>query len=189
MPKKINYQLTENELKAVENAQKHGVSSPLRQRATGIRLLHLGKAPSEVAKILNVSQATVYNWHERFRERGIESLADEPRSGRPPLATAAYCQLLESVIATDPSELGYGFTIWTLERLCAHLHKETGIRLSDDTLRTVLAQHHFVYRRPKHDLRPLQAPAARQSAEALLDSLKKKRKMAQSNYSLWTKLP
>ncbi len=189
MPKKLNYQLNENELKAVENAQKNGTSSPLRQRATGIRLLHLGKAPAEVAELLNVALATVYNWHERFRKGGIASLSDEPRSGRPPLATAAYCQVLERVITTDPSELGYGFTIWTLERLCAHLHKETGISLSDDTLRTVLAQHDFVYRRPKHDLRPLQAPAARRSAEELLESLKKKPKGAKSNYSLWTKVP
>lgn len=189
MPKKLNYQLSESELKAVEIAQRKGTSSALRQRATGIRLLHLGKTPTEVSEILNVSLATVYNWHERFRKKGVEGLGDESRSGRPPLATVEYCQVLERAIATDPTELGYGFTIWTLKRLCAHLHKETGIRLSKDTLRSVLAEHDFVYRRPKHDLRPLQTAAARRSAEELLESLKKKPKEAKSNYSLWTKVP
>lgn len=189
MPKKNNYQLDAQQLQAVESAQKNGASPQIRLRATGIRLLHMGKKPAEVAEILNVVPATVYNWHERFCEGGVANLADEERSGRRPLATPEYCQTLEKVIETDPSELGYGFTIWTIPRLLEHMQTVTGIRMSDDTLRTVLERQAFVYRRPKHDLRPLQDPAARQSAEELLEMLKKKRKQAKSNYSLWTKAP
>lgn len=189
MPKKINYQLDEKQLQAVESAQKSGASPQIRLRATGIRLLHMGRKPSEVAEILNVVPATVYNWHERFREGGVASLADEERSGRPHLATPEYCQTLEQVIETDPSELGYGFTLWTIPRLLDHMQTVTGICLSDDTLRSVLERQDFVYRRPKHDLRPLQEPAARQSADELLEMLKKRPKPAKSNYSLWTKAP
>lgn len=187
MPKKINYQLSKSELESIERAQKNGSGPQVRQRATGIRLLHLGKKPSEVAELLNVTLATVYNWHERWRNAGIAGLSDDPRSGRPHSATAEYCEKLEGLIETDPTELGYGFTLWTIDRLMAHLEKETGIRMSDETFRGVLRRNSYVYRRPKHDLTPLQDAEAKQSAEELLESLKKKPKPVKSNYSLWTK--
>ena len=189
MPKKINYQLDEQQVQAVEEAQKHGASGQIRLRATGIRLLHQGRKPNEVAEILNVAPATVYNWHEHFREKGVASLGDKPRSGRPLSATPEYCQALEQALQSDPSELGYDFTIWTISRLLAHLQKVTQILLSDDTLRTLLARQEYVYRRPKHDLRHLQDAEKRQTAEEWLDLLKKKPKQAKSNYSLWTKAP
>lgn len=189
MPKQINYQLSKNELEQVEKAQKTGSSPQVRQRATGIRLLHMGKKPAEVAELLNVTVSTVYEWHKRWRTRGIAGLEDEPRCGRPQLATAEYCTKLAGLLECDPQELGYAFTVWTLDRLIAHLEKETGIRLSDETLRNVLERNGYVYRRPKHDLKPLQDPAAKERAETLVEALKKKRKLEKSNYSLWTKPP
>lgn len=189
MPKKITYKLSESELEAVESAQKNGAGAQVRQRATGLRLLHLGKKPAEVAELLNVTVATVYNWHERWRKQGISGLSDAPRSGRPMVATAEYCERLEAAIETEPTELGYGFTLWTIDRLMAHLAKETGITMSDETFRGVLKRNSYVYRRPKHDLEPLQDAEAKQTAEELLEMLKKKPKPAKSNYSLWTKQP
>lgn len=173
MPKQINYQLSKNEREQVEKAQKTGPSPQVRQRATGIRLLHMGKKPGEVAELLNVTVSTVYEWHKRWRERGIDGLEDEPRSGRPQLATAEYCTKLEALLERDPQELGYGFTLWTLDRLIAHLKQETGISMSDETFRKVLQYNGYVYRRPKHDLNPLQDAEAKQTAEELLESLKK----------------
>ena len=187
MPKQINYQLSEDELKQIETAQRLSPDPRVRQRATGVRLLHLGKKPAEVAALLNVSQATVFNWHAEWRAEGVAGFSDQPRSGRPPLADEAYRAKVETVIETDPTALGYGFTCWTLQRLIAHLAKETGIQVSVNTMRSVLASQDYVCRRPKHDLKPLQDASARATAKELLEELKKKPKPARSNYSLWTK--
>lgn len=65
--------------------------------------------------------------------------------------------------------------------------QETGIEMSDETLRQVLAEEDYVYRRPKHDLPPLQDKAARERAEEMLEMLKKKSKPTPSNFTLWTK--
>jgi transposase len=189
MPKRIQYQLNDNELKALEDVQRRDGNPRVRQRATGIRLLHLGKKPQEVAELLNVSLGTVYNWHASWRQAGVAGLADEVRSGRPRLGNEDYCAKLEEVMVTDPSALGYGFTCWTIERLMAHLAKVTGISMSDETFRQLLAAQAYVYRRPKHDLKPLQDAQARTTAQALLEELKKKPKSVRSNYSLWTKRP
>ena len=189
MPKKIDYQLSEDELDQMEKAQRTSPDPRVRQRATGLRLLHFGKKPAEVAELLNVSRATVSNWHADWRAEGIAGLSDQARSGRPPLADEAYRAKLEAVIETDPTTLGYGFTGWTIQRLIAHLAKATGIRVSVNTMRNVLASQDYVYRRPKHDLKPLQDAEAKATAQALLADLKKRPKPVRSNYSLWTKRP
>jgi putative transposase len=187
MPKRINYQLSEAEQAVIKQAMRSDRRSEVRQRAQVIRLLHLGKKPAEVAEVMAISLVSVYGWHKRWRTEGVEGLADKPRSGRPPLATAEYRTKLAEVLSRDPSEFGYSFTVWTLARLLAHLAKETEITLSEDTLRTLLKEQDYVYRRPKHDLKPLQDQAAKQRALEILEMLKKKPLPARSNYSLWTK--
>jgi transposase len=189
MPKQLKYQLSETELKQIEQAIKSAPEPRVRQRATGIRLLHLGKKPEEAAELLNVAIGTIYNWHERWRENGLAGLSDAPRSGRPTLADENYTVKLAEVLETDPTTLGYGFTIWTIDRLRAHMAKITNIRMSDETFRAVLRQNDYVYRRPKHDLKPLQDQEARDRAEEIIADLKKKPKTTRSSYSLWTKLP
>ena len=189
MPKQLNYQLNETELKQIEQAIKTAPDPRVRQRATGIRLLHLGKKPEEVAELLSVTTVTVYNWHGRWRENGLPGLHDAPRSGRPTLADENYSARLGEELDKDPATLGYGFTIWTIDRLRAHMAKITGIQMSDETCRAVLRQNDYVYRRPKHDLKPLQDPEARERAEEIIADFKKKPKTTRSSYSLWTKQP
>jgi len=69
----------------------------------------------------------------------------------------------------------------------AHMEKETGVTMTDRTFRNILDRMDYVYRRPKHDLTPLQDKEAKQHAEETLETLKKKPKAAKSTYSLWTK--
>lgn len=90
-------------------------------------------------------------------------------------------------MATEPHELGYGFNVWDTRRLMAHMEKETGVTMTDRTFRNILERMDYVYRRPKHDVTPLQDKAAKQRAEETLETLKKKPQEAKSNYSLWTK--
>jgi transposase len=189
MPKRIDYQLSEREQKVIKQAIRSDPRPEVRQRAQVIRLLHLGKKPAEVAELMGISLVSAYGWHERWRREGVEGLADKPRSGRPPLATAEYRAKLAEVMGKEPSTFGYSFTVWTVARLIAHLAQETEIRLSEDTLRTLLKEQDYVYRRPKHDLKPLQDKAAKQRALETLEMLKKRPRPASSNYSLWTKRP
>jgi transposase len=187
MPKKLTYQLTEEGLREIVEAIKHDKRPEVRQRAMGLRLLHEGKVPKEVAAFLSVSQPTVYDWHHRWQDQGLEGLANRPKSGRPVKANQNYIEILEQVVDQDPQELGYAFSIWTTERLRLHLKAKTGVELKPTQFRALLKEHDFVYRRPKHDLTNLQDANARQAAEEWLQELKKAPKRARSTYSLWTK--
>jgi transposase len=189
MPKTLNFTLSESDLAVVNQGIKKDKRPEVRQRAIGLRMLHEGHKPEEVAQLMSVSQPTVYDWHHRWQENGLEGLANRPKSGRPRKSDEAYVAQLEQVVEQDPQELGYNFTIWTMERLRLHLEKETGVRLGITQFRALLLENDFVYRRPKHDLKQLQDAEAREAAEEWLERQKKEPKQARSTFSLWTKAP
>jgi transposase len=186
---RINYTLNEEQLAAIKQAMKHAKRPEVRQRATAIHLLHKGHRPGEVAKMMAVRQGTIYEWHQRWREGGVDGLANRPKSGRPGKADARYCKMLEEVLEQEPAELGYDFALWTVDRLRMHLEKETGVSLSAGRFRALLRKHDYVYRRPKHDLSELQDEEAREAAREFLDEVKKSPSLANLNSSLWTKQP
>jgi transposase len=187
MPKQINYQLNEEQLAVVRQAMKHDKRPEVRHRATALHLLHQGMKPQAVADTLAVSLGSIHKWHARWRQGGLDALANQPKSGAPPKADEAYWQRVEEVVAQAPAAFGYRFSVWTAERLIAHMAQETGTELSVSRFQTVMRQRGYVYRRPKHDLGNLQDPAARAAAERWLDELKKAHSPANSTSSLWTK--
>ncbi len=82
MPKKIDYQLSEEELSIVRRAIVSDRRPEVRHRATAIHLLHQGNPKSGVAKMLAVGVSTVYKWHVRWREAGLDGLTNQANSGR-----------------------------------------------------------------------------------------------------------
>jgi transposase len=181
------YQLKPKELGEIEKAVRQDKRAEVRQRATVIRLLHLGHKPETIAEQQMVSVPTIYNWHRLWREQGIEGLANRPKTGRPSKATETYCRKLEELLEKEPAEFGYRFAIWTSDRLRAHLEKDTGILLSEGRFRALLKKRGYRYRRPKHDLSHLQDKKAKTKAEKLLEEMKKRASETISNSSLWTK--
>lgn len=186
MWKKRNYQLTDEEVKVIEQAMRHDKRPEARQKAQAIHLLHLGQPVAHVAKMMAVTRTTIYVWHDAWLADGIDGLVRRKGSGRRYKATPEYEQLLEKTLDTVPSELGYDFTVWTVDRLIEHLFEKTGILLSDRTLTNTLKRLGYVYRRPKRDLAYLHDPEVMAQAEAQLEELKKRPMKGPSSSSLWT---
>ena len=189
MPKRLDYRLTDEELKAIEQAIAHDPRAEVVRRATAIRLLHEGHTPESAAPLVSTSRASVQVWYHRWREGGVEGLANQPIPGRRPKANASYREALEHTLETDPHELGYPFSVWTLERLREHLAQETGISLSVGRLAEWMKRWGYVYRQPKLDLRHRQDPDARAAVQAWLDEVKKQPQSGLAAFSLWTKPP
>lgn len=186
----LKFRLTETEVEAVREAMNHDPRPEVRQRATAIHLLHLNHKPAEVAEMIAVTPATIYNWWQRWQNNGIKGLANRAKSGRPPKADAAYIALLEQTLDISPIELGFDFPIWTINRLRHYLAEQTNILLSYSRFRGLLTRLGFVYRQPTHDLRHLQDSEAREAARELLSWLKKTPETSPtgpSSFSLWMK--
>jgi transposase len=187
MPKRLNFQLSEEQVKQIEQAKRKDKRVEVRQRATAVHLLHLGHEPPAVGQMLSVTVQAIYQWYHRFIQAGVEGLANRPKGHRQAKADAAYRQALEQTLASEPSEHGYDFAIWTIERLRDHLTRTTGKFLSISRLREIVREQKYVYRRPKHDLTSLQDAEAKAAAQAQIEELKKAQATTISNSSLWTK--
>jgi transposase len=192
MSRRISFHLTTPQLSELEAAMNHASQPEVRQRATAIRLLHFGHSPEAVAQMLAVAPSSIWNWHRRWRQNGVAGLANAAKSGRPAKANDRYLEVLEQALNTDPSTLGYGFVLWTINRLRHYLAEQPGILLSYTRFRSLLSKHGYVYRQPKHELTALQDPQAQATAHELLEWLKKTPLTPQTgplSSSLWTKRP
>lgn len=74
-------------------------------------------------------------------------------TGRRSRATPEYRAALHRAVQTQPPTLGYRFSVWSVARLNAHLHKETGLSFGDDRLRAILREEGFSFQRPKHPMK------------------------------------
>lgn len=187
MSTRRDYTLDEEQLSSIQQAMNHDRRPVVRRRAQAIYLLHTGHKPKAVAEMVAVERRTVYYWHDAWLSEGVEGLARKPGSGRKPKATPAYCRLLEETLDKEPSELGYDFTVWTIDRLRSYLAQETNIELSARAFSDLLKRLDYVYRRPKHDLKHLQDPEVIAQAEKQLEAFKKSPSTAILSSSLWTK--
>jgi transposase len=190
MAQRINFQLTSEQLRKVEEAITGAPEPEVRQRAIALRLLHLGQSPEQVAQVVLVTANSIYAWHKRWREHGIAGLRNGKRTGRPAKADRAYVQELERLLDTDPHSLGLPFTIWTINRLRLYLAEQTGILLSYTRFRSLLSREGYRWKQPKHDLSRLQDRPAHETMAQVLDWLKKtspSTPLPTPSSSLWTK--
>lgn len=146
------------------------------RNATLILLSHcnLGHTKASIAHELGCSISTVDLIRARYRDEGIDGLREKPRPGRTPRVTTAYRKALRKTVQTPPASLGYGFTVWSIPRLNAHLKKSTKLSFSDGHLARLLHEEGFSLQRPKHTTKGKRDEKAYQKAAVRLKRLKKR---------------
>jgi transposase len=145
------------------------------RNATIILMSGVGRSKTSIAHDLGCSTGTVDIIRRRYRQSGLEGLTPRKPTGRTSRATPAYRTALREALQTPPQQLGYGFSVWSLARLGAHLQRQTGIGFSEDQLRRIVHQEGFSFQRPKHTMKGKRDEAAYVRAAAQLQTLKKKR--------------
>ena len=106
----------------------------------------------EIAEVVRESSVTVLRWLHRYISEGIEGLLDAPRPGRSSVVTKAFRKRLLEVVRRRPRSMDLEYSMWTLQRLADFLAEETGIRVSDETIRRELAKEDIVFSRPQHTI-------------------------------------
>jgi transposase len=125
----------------------------IRTRAQMILLAveHNMTAP-QIEQIVRKNEQTVRVWIKRFNAEGINGLYDVPRPGKPRVVNEEYCERLQEIVRQRPRSLGQPYSMWTLIRLADFMAEETGIRVSDETVRRVLKAGDIVLSRPQHTI-------------------------------------
>ena len=144
---------TVEELEALETMYRNTKEVRLRTRAQIILLAGEQRmsAPA-IAKIVRENDQTVRNWLKRYLAEGIEGLKDRPMPGAPSKITKEYEEQLLFVVRRRPRSLEQPYSMWTLQRLADYMALETGIRVSDETVRQVLKAGEIVLSRPQHKI-------------------------------------
>ena len=143
--------LTVEEVEALDSLYR--TTKDMRVRTRSQILLLAGEqqmtAPA-IAKIVRTDDQTVRNWFKRWMAEGIEGLKDRPMPGGPAKVTKAYKEQILTVVRCRPRALSQPYSLWTYQRLADCMAEQTGIRVSYETVRRVLAEGEIVLSRPQH---------------------------------------
>ena len=127
-----------------------------RCRAQALLWLDEGESAEQVAGLLHVGRRTVYDWVDRFYDRGEfdlrQRLADAPRLGRPRVEGGGIDPRIVQVIDTDPRDLGYRSTVWTAPLLVRYLRDHHAIEVSRKTVSRAIARLGIRWKRPRYQL-------------------------------------
>jgi transposase len=133
-----------------------------------------GDTIASIAERVGCTTFTVNRVRRLYRAGGIDALRPIKPPGRPSRATAEFLAAMKQAVATNPLDLGYGFSTWSAARLAAHLAKVTGIHFSADQMRRLLHREGYSVHRPKHTMKGKRDEAAYTKAKEQLRRLKKK---------------
>lgn len=90
MAKKPCLRVTKTDRKELESwLRSRKVDRSLAERARIVLLTTEGMSVAKISERLHVTRPTVYKWRDRYQEKGVAGLQDEPRSGRPTKLTEA----------------------------------------------------------------------------------------------------
>jgi transposase len=106
----------------------------------------------DIAAIVREDDETVRRWLKRYLTEGSDGLADRPRTGAPAKTTPAYEEQLLATVRRRPRSLGQPYSMWTLQRLAEYMAKQTGMTVSGETVRRLLAKQEIVFSQPQHTI-------------------------------------
>jgi transposase len=142
---------TSGERDALEVARRGARGARQWGRYQALLLLAERRSPAEVAAVLGVGLASVYNWAAAWRQAGVTGLAEGPHPGFTPRLDAAGERWLEGLLGSDPQALGYTTVGWTVPLLRREA-TAAGYRLSAATLRRAIHRLGWRWKRPKYVL-------------------------------------
>jgi len=110
-----------------------------RLRAQIVLAAAAGKTNAAIAAEVGVHVDTVRKWRRRFAAARLPGLKDAPRSGRPPVFTAADRAEVIALACALPAESGVPLSKWSCPELARELAARCQIAVSASTIRRWLA--------------------------------------------------
>ena len=129
------------EEEAVSAARARPVRSPYRDRlrAQVVLAAAAGRTNAAIAARVGVHVDTVRKWRRRFATAGLAGLTDAPRSGRPPVFTAADRAEAIALACALPAESSVPLSRWSCPDLARELATRCQIAASASTIGRWLA--------------------------------------------------
>lgn len=110
------------------------------ERATILLLYAASEPVGAIAARVKRRPETVWNVVKRFNQRGLASLQDTPRSGRPLTYDEEVRGQMVMTAKTHPQQLGLPYSHWTLDRLVEYVNQHLKHAISRSQLGAILEQ-------------------------------------------------
>lgn len=125
-------------------------------RIAALLLLLGGWKSTAVSRLFGISRQAVVDWIRKANKRGLASVIDEPRPGRPCRMSAASQRKLADALTKSPEEFGLRRTRWDGVVVVKFLRKICNVELKPRQARNWLKRLGFVLRQPGY--RYMRAP-------------------------------
>ncbi len=125
-----------------------GRRSTNEERVEAIRLLSQGYTKAEVARVLNVTESSVYGWQKTYRVGGLAELSTKIASGRKRLLSDKQLLQLSSWVRMDPRQLEFDFGLWTRKIVRELIRRKFRVDYSEQNVGRILKMLGFSPQRP-----------------------------------------
>ena len=133
-------------------------SGLLRERSLAILHCAEGRKIIWIAHALHRQCLTIRTWIAKFMKDGVKGLARNYSPGRPSVRTTEFRPKVEKYLSTSPRDYGWYEDLWSMQLLKSQLKKDTGKEISTSTLRRLLKDCGYSYKRPRKAV-PSSAPS------------------------------
>ena len=139
-------------LEELRVASKNRKDPGFARRARGVLLFAEGRHYSYISEALGVSKEGLRLWLRSYETSGIAGLLDQPRPGRPRVKSKDIEEAVEEIIHRLPTDFGFDRSTWSLEAMVDYIFKSREIQVGAQTVRDVLYEMGYRWRRAKHSV-------------------------------------
>jgi transposase len=119
------------------------------ERLSACEALENGIAADDVAKVLKVSRASLFEWQKAYRAHGAEALRTRKTRGpKSKLDDGQLSQLYRLITENDPRQLSFGSALWTRGMIQELILRQFRVRLSIVSVGNVLGKLGMSPQRP-----------------------------------------
>lgn len=119
------------------------------ERLSACEALENGISADDVAKVLKVSRASLFEWQKAYRAHGAEALRTKKTRGpKSKLDDGQLSQLYRLITENDPRQLSFGPALWTRGMIQELILRKFGVRLSIISVGNVLEKLGMSPQRP-----------------------------------------
>ena len=124
--------LSEVELKTLQEGHKNHLQFQFRNRCQCLILSNQGMTVSQLSKLFEISDITVYSWFDRWEKKGLSGLLNKPGRGRKlilSLQNSTHVKSVKSAVAKNPQ---------SVKQVVAELETALDTEMSTDTVKRFL---------------------------------------------------
>ncbi len=109
----------------LEKLRDKTVTARVYERFRAIDIARQGFSVAQIAERSGMHFTGIYDWIERFNNRGFEGFDDPPNpEGRPSILTSKQIRQMIKIALARPGDLGLPYTQWSVSKLRTYLLKK-----------------------------------------------------------------